>query len=154
MDYAAFGSVQTGSYPVPDSNYRNCWNCRAPLGSTGRLFDVRQPDSGMRRIGADLSQSAQKELANLITLLFGLTVSTEMQWQAFLNPQTLMIMGLGLIAFIFDTAGGVLFAKFLNLLSEEENQPHDWCGGHFCVPHVFSCGAYKWGWQKTPVTSC
>lgn len=41
-----------------------------------------------------LSQSAQKELANLITLLLGLTVSTKMQWQAFLNPQTLMIMAL------------------------------------------------------------
>ena len=40
-----------------------------------------------------LSQSAQKELANLITLLLGLTVSTKMQWQAFLNPQTLMIIG-------------------------------------------------------------
>ncbi len=70
-----------------------------------------------------LSQSAQKELANLITLLLGLTVSTKMQWQAFLNPQTLMIMGLGLIAFIFDTAGGVLFAKFLNLFSKRKLTP-------------------------------
>ena len=58
-----------------------------------------------------LSETAQNVLANLITLLLGLTVATKMQAELFLKWETLLIMGLGLIAFIFDTAGGVLFAK-------------------------------------------
>ncbi len=62
-----------------------------------------------------LSETAQNVLANLITLLLGLTVATKMQAELFLRWETLLIMGLGLIAFIFDTAGGVLFAKLLNI---------------------------------------
>lgn len=62
-----------------------------------------------------LSETAQKVLANLITLFLGITVASQMQAEKFLRPETLMILGLGLIAFIFDTAGGVLFGKLLNL---------------------------------------
>lgn len=62
-----------------------------------------------------LSETAQKILANLITLFLGITIATKMQAEYFLTKDTLMIIGLGLVAFIFDTAGGVLFAKFLNL---------------------------------------
>ncbi len=62
-----------------------------------------------------LSETAQKVLSNLVTLFLGLTIATKMQAKDFLTPDTLMIIGLGLIAFIFDTAGGVLFAKLLNL---------------------------------------
>lgn len=62
-----------------------------------------------------LSETAQKVLANLITLFLGLTIATKLQAEYFLTVQTLIIIGLGLIAFIFDTAGGVLFAKLLNL---------------------------------------
>lgn len=62
-----------------------------------------------------LSETAQTTLANLITLLLGITISFSMQADQFVNWQTLMIMGLGLLAFVFDTIGGVLFAKFLNL---------------------------------------
>lgn len=62
-----------------------------------------------------LSETAQKVLANLITLFLGITVASQMQAEKFLRPETLMILGLGLIAFIFDTAGGVLFGKILNL---------------------------------------
>ena len=69
-----------------------------------------------------LSESAQHELANLITLLLGLTVSTKMQWQYFLRWETLMIMGLGLVAFIFDTAGGVIFAKLINIFLPKEKK--------------------------------
>ena len=54
-------------------------------------------------------------LANLISLFLGITVASQMQAEKFLRPETLMILGLGLIAFIFDTAGGVLFGKLLNL---------------------------------------
>lgn len=70
-----------------------------------------------------LSETAQKVLANLVTLLLGITVAAQMQWEAFLNLETLMILGLGLVAFIFDTVGGVLFAKFLNLFSKKKINP-------------------------------
>ena len=70
-----------------------------------------------------LSNAAQNELANLVTLLLGITIGSTMAADAFLNIQTLMIMGMGLVAFIFDTAGGVLFAKFLNLFLKEKVNP-------------------------------
>lgn len=70
-----------------------------------------------------LSESAQKVLANLITLFLGITIAARMQADAFLNPRTLLILGLGLIAFVFDTIGGVMFAKFLNLFTKEKINP-------------------------------
>ncbi len=62
-----------------------------------------------------LSQTAQNELANIITLLLGITISFSMKAEQFVNPATLMIMALGLVAFVFDTIGGVLFAKLVNV---------------------------------------
>ena len=62
-----------------------------------------------------LSQTAQNELAYLVTLLLGITIGSSMRADKFLNVQTLMILGMGLVAFVFDTAGGVLFAKLVNL---------------------------------------
>lgn len=70
-----------------------------------------------------LSESAQNVLANLITLFLGITIAARMQADAFLNPQTLLILGLGLIAFVFDTVGGVFFAKLINLFSKEKINP-------------------------------
>lgn len=70
-----------------------------------------------------LSNAAQNELANLVTLLLGITIGSTMTAQSFLNLQTLMIMGMGLIAFTFDTAGGVMFAKFVNLFLKEKVNP-------------------------------
>ncbi|HAE42756.1 MAG TPA: glutaconyl-CoA decarboxylase subunit beta [Clostridiales bacterium] len=70
-----------------------------------------------------LSKAAQNELANLVTLLLGITIGATMHYDKFLDVKTLMILGLGLVAFIFDTAGGVLFAKFLNLFSKEKINP-------------------------------
>ncbi len=70
-----------------------------------------------------LSETAQKELANLVTLLLGITIGTTMTAQAFLNWDTVKIMAMGLVAFIFDTAGGVLFAKFINLFRKEKINP-------------------------------
>ena len=62
-----------------------------------------------------LSETAQKVLANLITIFLGITIACQMEADKFLRPQTLLILGLGLFAFIFDTAGGVLFAKLINV---------------------------------------
>ena len=70
-----------------------------------------------------LSETAQKVLANLITIFLGITIASQMQAENFLRPQTLLILGLGLFAFVFDTAGGVLFAKFLNLFLKEKINP-------------------------------
>ncbi len=70
-----------------------------------------------------LSETAQNDLANLVTLLLGITISFSMRAQQFVTLQTLMIMALGLFAFIFDTIGGVLFAKLLNLFSKTKINP-------------------------------
>ena len=70
-----------------------------------------------------LSDTAQKDLANLITLFLGLTVATKMQAASFLTPQTLLIMLLGLVAFVFDTVGGVMVAKVYNLFAKTKINP-------------------------------
>jgi len=70
-----------------------------------------------------LSQAAQNELSNLVTLLLGITIGSTMTADAFLRPKTLLILGLGLVAFIFDTAGGILLAKFINLFRKEKINP-------------------------------
>ncbi len=70
-----------------------------------------------------LSETAQKVLANLVTILLGITVASQMQAERFLQPETLIILGLGLVAFVFDTAGGVLFAKFINLFLKKKINP-------------------------------
>ena len=62
-----------------------------------------------------LSDTAQNALANLITILLGLTVASRMYYEDFLKIETLIILGLGLFAFVFDTAGGVFFAKLINV---------------------------------------
>ena len=70
-----------------------------------------------------LSKTAQNELANLVTILLGLTIGSTMVAQNFLRLDTLLIMALGLFAFVFDTAGGVLFAKLLNLFRKKKVNP-------------------------------
>lgn len=62
-----------------------------------------------------LSETAQNVLANLITIFLGITIASKMYYAQFLKIETLMILGLGLFAFIFDTAGGVVFAKIINI---------------------------------------
>ncbi len=66
-----------------------------------------------------LSETAQNVLTNLITIVLGLTVAGQMTADKFVRPDTLLILALGLVAFVFDTAGGVLFAKLLNLFLPE-----------------------------------
>lgn len=70
-----------------------------------------------------LSETAQTTLANLVTILLGITIGTTMTSAAFLTKETLLIMLLGLVAFIFDTAGGVIFAKLLNLFRKDKINP-------------------------------
>ena len=78
-----------------------------------------------------LSETAQNSLANIITILLGLTVASRMHYEEFLQWQTLLILALGLVAFIFDTAGGVFFAKILNIFLPK--------GKNFGVPDERTC---------------
>ena len=69
-----------------------------------------------------LSQTAQKELANLVTILLGITIASTMTGEKFVQLSTLMILGLGIVAFVFDTAGGVLFAKLINRFMSKDKK--------------------------------
>jgi len=66
-----------------------------------------------------LSETAQNALANLITILLGITIAFQMRAEEFLKLDTLIIIGLGLVAFVFDTFGGVMVAKIMNLFLPE-----------------------------------
>lgn len=70
-----------------------------------------------------LSDTAQKVLPNLITLLLGITIAFQMQAEKFLTLETLWIMALGIVAFVFDTIGGIFLAKFINLFTKKKINP-------------------------------
>ncbi len=70
-----------------------------------------------------LSETAQKVLANLITIFLGLTIASRMTADEFLRPQTLLILLLGLVAFVFDTFGGIMLAKLMNLFLRNKINP-------------------------------
>ena len=70
-----------------------------------------------------LSDTAQDTLSNLITLLLGITISFSMRAEVFVKKETLFVMAIGLIAFVFDTVGGVFFAKVMNLFLKEKINP-------------------------------
>ena len=72
---------------------------------------------------SSLSETAQNAFANIITIILGIAVAVTMQAEVFLTPQTLLIMLLGLFAFIADTVGGVLFAKLINLFAKTKVNP-------------------------------
>ncbi len=96
-----------------------------------------------------LSESAQKELANIVTILLGITVSLKMVGEEFLKPETLLIMGLGLFAFVFDTFGGVMFAKLLNLFSKKKINPMVGAAGISAFP-MSSRVIHKMGLKEDP----
>lgn len=70
-----------------------------------------------------MSDTAQNTLANLITLLLGITISFSMRADQFVTVETIMIMAIGLFAFVMDTIGGVLLAKFMNLFLKKKINP-------------------------------
>ena len=70
-----------------------------------------------------LSDTAQNNLANLITLLLGITISFSMRAEQFVTKETIMIMSIGLFAFVMDSIGGVMLAKFLNLFLKKKINP-------------------------------
>ena len=70
-----------------------------------------------------MSDTAQNQLANLVTLLLGITISFSMKAEDFVRVETIMIMVIGLFAFVMDTIGGVLLAKFMNLFLKKKINP-------------------------------
>jgi len=70
-----------------------------------------------------ISETAQNALANLITIFLGITIASQMKAADFLRLDTLIIIGLGLVAFVFDTFGGIMVAKIMNLFSKEKINP-------------------------------
>ena len=96
-----------------------------------------------------LSETAQKVLANLITLLLGITIASKMQAADFLTINTLVIMGLGLVAFIFDTVGGVMFAKLYNLFAKEKINPMIGAAGISAFP-MSARVIHKMGLKEDP----
>ncbi len=96
-----------------------------------------------------LSETAQKVLANLVTLFLGITVATQMTADKFLQPATLLILGLGLFAFIFDTAGGVLVAKVINLFSKKKINPMIGAAGISAFP-MSGRVVHKMGLKEDP----
>lgn len=96
-----------------------------------------------------LSETAQNVLANLITLMLGLTVAVRMQAEAFLQWETLMILALGLVAFVFDTIGGVVFAKILNLFLKNKINPMVGAAGISAFP-MSARVIHKMGLKEDP----
>ena len=93
--------------------------------SAGSLIGFLMFGNLIRECGVleSISETAQKVLANLVTIFLGITIAFNMTAEQFLNFNTLLIMGLGLIAFIVDTAGGVLFAKLYNVIMKLLGKP-------------------------------
>ncbi len=96
-----------------------------------------------------LSKSAQNELANLVTLLLGITIGSTMVAKDFLAPSTLFIMVMGLFAFVFDTAGGVMFAKLLNLFLKNKVNPMIGAAGISAFP-MSARVIHKMGLEEDP----
>ena len=81
-----------------------------------------------------LSKTAQNELINIVTIFLGVSVGATATAEAFLNGQTLGIFAMGVIAFAFGTAGGVLLAKLMNLFSKDKINPLIGSAGVSAVP--------------------
>ena len=90
----------------------------------------------LRECGATdrLSDTAQNALMNIVTILLGLSVGATMEAGAFLQPRTIIIIMLGLVAFIFSTAGGVLFGQLMKVLSGGKINPMIGSAGVSAVP--------------------
>ena len=118
---------------------------------SGSLIRVLFFCNPLRECGGlkSLSETAQNVLANLITIFLGITIATQMQAEKFLRADTLLILGLGLFAFVFDTAGGVLFAKFLNLFLKNKVNPMIGAAGISAFP-MSGRVVHKMGLKEDP----
>ena len=93
--------------------------------SAGSLIGFLMFGNLIRECGVldSISETAQKVLANLVTIFLGITIAARMRAEEFLTVDTLLIIGLGLFAFIFDTFAGVMLAKIINIFSKDKINP-------------------------------
>ena len=96
-----------------------------------------------------LSNTAQNVLANLITILLGISVSFQMRAEVFVKWETLLMIGLGLFAFVFDTVGGVMLGKIINLFSKKKINPMIGAAGISAFP-MSSRVVHKLGLEADP----
>lgn len=110
--------------------------CTLLLPSVAPLIGMLMLGNLFREAGVvdRLSKTAQNELINIVTIFIGLTVGSKAVGERFLQPRTLMIIGLGLLAFIFSTVGGVLLGKLMYLLSGGKVNPLIGSAGVSAVP--------------------
>jgi sodium ion-translocating decarboxylase beta subunit len=111
--------------------------------TVGILVPSAAPLIGMMMIGnlfresgvvERLSKTAREELMNIVTIFLGLGIGSTMRAGSFLTEKTLLVLGLGIVAFMTATAGGVLFAKFMNLFLKEKINPMIGAAGVSAVP--------------------
>ena len=81
-----------------------------------------------------LSKTAQNELMNIVTIFLGISVGCTATANTFLSPKTLVILAMGIVAFAFGTAGGVLLAKVMNLFLKDKINPLIGSAGVSAVP--------------------
>ncbi len=96
-----------------------------------------------------LSETAQKVLGNLITIFLGITIAARMRAEDFLTWETLLIIGLGLFAFIFDTFAGVMIAKFMNFFTKKKINPMIGAAGISAFP-MSARVVHKMGLEEDP----
>ncbi len=96
-----------------------------------------------------LSETAQKVLANLITIFLGISIAFQMQADKFIDINTIIILGLGLFAFVFDTVGGILVAKLINLFSKKKINPMIGAAGISAFP-MSGRIVHKMGLEEDP----
>ena len=96
-----------------------------------------------------ISETAQNALANLVTIFLGIPIASQMKAADFLQLDTLIIIGLGLVAFIFDTFGGIMVAKVMNLFSKEKINPMIGAAGISAFP-MSGRIVHKMGLQEDP----
>ncbi len=97
----------------------------------------------------NLSETAQNALANLITIFLGLSIAFTLTAEQFLKLETLMILGLGLFAFVFDTFGGIMIAKIMNLFLKEKINPMIGAAGISAFP-MSARIVHKMGLEEDP----
>jgi sodium ion-translocating decarboxylase beta subunit len=81
-----------------------------------------------------LSDAAANELMNIVTILLGISVGATMSAENFLRPQVIFVFIMGLVAFAFSTAAGIMLAKFMNLFFKEKINPLIGSAGVSAVP--------------------
>ena len=110
--------------------------CLVVIPAAAPLISMLFIGNFLRENGATerLVKSAQNEIINIVTIFLGLTVGLKMGYDQFLDPRTLGILALGIVAFVIATSCGVLMAKLMNLLSKSQINPLIGSAGVSAVP--------------------